>query len=263
MPDNRNPTWYVLGLTAILVVIGWVGLTFPDRRATVWLVVLVLLAAFAVLAGHGITGSWRGILIDARNKMSLSRLQFVAWTLVVLSAILTAALTNLATEWLTPLDFTVPSQLWVLMGISTASLVGSPAILSNKRDRKTKADSREALLGALKEGGYDAIDEEDPGLIVRNTTPGKARWADLLKGEELGNAAHVDLGKMQMFFFTFVLVVSYAAAISAMFSDVEGTITELPQIQDGMNVLLGISHTGYLSSKAISHTPEEPVVQPS
>ncbi len=236
MPDNRSPTTYVLGLAAILVAIAVVGLTFSDRRGTVWLVVLVLLAAFAVVSGHGITGHWRGILIDARNKMSLSRLQFVAWTLVVLSAILTAALTNLATGWQTPLDFTVPSQLWVLMGISTASLVGSPAILSNKRDR---------------------------GLVVRNEQATEARWGNLLMGEEFGNVDHVDLGKMQMFFFTFILVLSYGAAIGAMFADVEGAITELPQIQDGMNVLLGISHTGYLSNKVVSHTPEGPVVQPN
>ena len=42
---------------------------------------------------------------------------------------------------------------------------------------------------------------------MRNRSSKDARWGDLLKGDESGNASAVDLGKLQMFFFTFILVV--------------------------------------------------------
>ncbi|MEM9619763.1 MAG: RHS repeat-associated core domain-containing protein [Pseudomonadota bacterium] len=54
--------------------------------------------------------------------------------------------------------------------------------------------------------------------------------------------------------FTFVLLVSYGAAIGVEFN-ADTPITALPAVQDGMNVLLGISHSGYLATKAIRQTP--------
>jgi hypothetical protein len=241
---------YLFVLIAILFAMALLGLRSTEQtRVAAFFLILLLMAAFAVVTGRGMTGHWRGILIDARNKMSLSRLQMLAWTLVVLSTIFTAALTNLAYGWESPMNIEVPSQLWVVMGISTASLVASPAILSNKAQRKANPQA----VRAMKKAG----DESAPpvGLLTRNSKPQDAEWADLLMGEEVGNASHVDLGKMQLFFFTFILVVGYAAAIAAMFR-AQGPVTGLPDVQDGMNVLLGISHTGYLANKTVAHTRE-------
>lgn len=42
-----------------------------------WIGTLILLAGFANVAGHGILGLWTGLLIDERNKMSLSKLQMI------------------------------------------------------------------------------------------------------------------------------------------------------------------------------------------
>ncbi|MCP5055937.1 MAG: hypothetical protein GY937_04335 [bacterium] len=228
--------------------------TLQSNPVGVWLAILLLLAAFGVIAGHGVSKNWRGLLIDQRNRMSLSRLQFAGWTLLVLSGILTAALMNLAVGW-DPLEFTIPQQLFVLMGISTASLVASPAILTTKG--KATSEAKNLGMQALKDEGYDEVWDSD-NIVVANTSPLQARWADMLKGEELGNAAVLDLGKVQMFFFTFVLFLAYASALAGMFREAQDAITQLPPIQDGMNVLLGISHTGYLSNKTVSHTPAAP-----
>jgi len=242
---------FLFVLAVILLAIGWLGLnTGEERRDSAWLAILILLAAFAVVTGRAITGNWRGILIDARNKLSLSRLQMISWTLVVLSAILTAALANVSSGWEEPLDIEIPSELWVLIGISTASLVASPAILSTKAKREANADEVEAMEN--KSGATEEIN----GLLACNRRPEDARWADLLMGEEVGNYGHVDLGKMQMFLFTFILVLSYAAAIASMFREGD-VITGLPKVEEGMNVLLGISHTGYLANKTVGHTKEE------
>jgi len=84
------------------------------------------------VAGHGILGLWRGLLVDERNKMSLSRLQMILWTIIVLSGFLTVALLNIRSRQADALSITVPPQLWLLIGISTTSLIGAPLILNTK-----------------------------------------------------------------------------------------------------------------------------------
>ncbi len=243
---------------ALLAAIALAGLRAgPLARARAWYLILLLMTAFVLVVGHAITGYWTGILIDARNKMSLSRLQLVAWSLLILSALLTAVLTNIALGWESPLAVTIPSELWVLLGISTASMVASPAVLGSKRDRAADPKEVSRTLKTLERQGYPSAALDLQGLLLGYASPDFSRWADLLKGEEAGNAAHVDLGKLQMFFFTFVLVLGYGAALATMFGQ-DGPVTALPAVQDGMNVLLGISHTGYLADKAISHSAAAP-----
>ena len=98
------------------------------------------------------------------------------------------------------------------------------------------------------------------GKIIIWSWPWDARLADLFQGEEIGNAAHLDLGKIQMFYFTLVLVLTYAVMLGAMFSHITqhtsptGMISGLPSLPDGMVALLGISNGGYLGNKVIPHT---------
>jgi len=138
----REPRTYriFVGQIVLLALIAVVGLRVRPSgflsRSNAWLIILVMMATFAILAGRGITGYWRGILIDSRNKMSLGRLQLVAWTLLVLSALVTAAVTNGAFGAQSTLAIHVPEELWVLLGISTASAIAGPALLAPKREQK-------------------------------------------------------------------------------------------------------------------------------
>jgi hypothetical protein len=86
-----------------------------------------------------------------------------------------------------------------------------------------------------------------------NQSPEEAQWTDLFMGEEAGNAAWLDLGKVQMFFFTIILAFAYAVNLGELFQDA-GIINEFPTFDDGMVALLGISHAGYLTNKAIPHS---------
>jgi hypothetical protein len=97
-----------------------------------WALVMLFMIVFIALIGWLITGRFSGIFINERYKMTLSRFQLVVWTIIVLSAFLTIALERINVGSPTPLDIELPPQLWVLLGISTASLVGSPLILSAK-----------------------------------------------------------------------------------------------------------------------------------
>jgi hypothetical protein len=98
----------------------------------------------------------------------------------------------------------------------------------------------------------DTIDTQ--GKIVIWKWPQDARLADLFQGDEVGNAAHLDLGKVQMFFFTLVLVLTYTAALVLMFTDASTAITGLPPVDQGMVALLGISHAGFLANNAVPHS---------
>lgn len=99
---------YIIGSIVLILVIGMSGrLTLSWR----WLLVMATFVGLPALIGRDITGredvvrlrSGRvetqfvpgridGVLIDARNKFSLSRLQLLLWTVVVLSAWITLAL---------------------------------------------------------------------------------------------------------------------------------------------------------------------------
>ena len=243
----------VLLLAAIVATGIWIA---PRQRLLGWLLILALIAFTTVLAGWSITGLWRGFLIDNRNMVSLSRLQTLTWTVLVLSAFLTAVFINVAARVPDALAVAVPAQLWLLLGISGTSLLGSPLLLSTKRgkhepdpEQKTTTQTERAEQGL-------AATEQSDGLVVLNEKPSDARWSDVFRGEETGNAARLDLGKIQMFYFTVILVIAYAVALRNVFRGDAAAVAGLPPLPEGMVALLGISHTAYLGSKALPHSRE-------
>ena len=211
----------------ILIVVVIVGMfVFPTQFSTIggqllWLVSLILLSGSCAAIGYCITGVKLGLLIDGRRKISLSRLQTVLWTIVIISGLLAAAVLNLA-KGEEPLNISIPSDLWFLMGITTASLVISPIIKNEKDDD-----------------------------LAKNTTIQEADLRDLFKGEENGNEDRLDLGKVQMFYLTIIIVFAYAVQIAHLLSS--GKVDAFPPISSGMTALLGISNAGYLAYKAAPH----------
>ena len=241
----ERPLWrplhsYLLGL--ILVAISVVGISLPrsggelgflgQRTVVAWLVVAVLMAAFAAVAGHGVTGLWRGVLIDDRHCVSLSRLQMLLWTVLVLSGYMAAALANIGRGSPTPMSVNIPSELWIAMGISTASLVAAPAALSYK-------------------------ERKQGGKVVHLRSESDSKLSDLFHGEEEADADHVDLGKVQMFLFTVVLILAYGLTLGDMFEDRTSTFASLPPVDEAVVTLLAISHAGYLVKKAFVSAPAD------
>src|SRR5262245_19764653 len=89
----RWTAWHTVALVADLGAVVAAGvLPRGPYRAAGWVVSLALLVAFAAVIGQGVTGWWRGALMDSRNCLSLSRLQALVWTVLILSAVSTAAL---------------------------------------------------------------------------------------------------------------------------------------------------------------------------
>jgi hypothetical protein len=261
-----------IGLGASVILIAAFGLNPYDWGIVTWLLILGVSIGLVVIVGLGVAGRPLGILIDNRNMISLSRLQIVAWTLLILSAFVTAALSNVSRGLFglvdplpDPLGIEIPQVIWALMGISTTSLVGSPLIKNLKASREVPADDPEEkkTLQTLsrrhaKRKGPKSAGPSLKGHEVVNAEPSDASLANLFQGEEKGNGADVDLGKLQMFYFTVVVLLAYGVSLAAIFNAGLGRITEFPDLNPSMVALLGISHAGYLGYKAVPHSTSAP-----
>lgn len=256
---------FFVGVAAAGVAIYLVGVNRPlTAIVSTWGLIMALMAGVVGLASWLITGNALfGWLVNEQNSMSLSRLQMFLWTVVVLSAFVTAVLANLRFgHFQEATAIALPQELWLAMGISTTSLVGSNLILDNKKAKQPKEAPTKRLLG-LK------ADEQLPeatGTLVNKDAPS---LLDLVHGEEVGNQDRVDLTRLQNLFFTVVLVGAYAAGLGTMFLNLATVapagktiadnfpITQFPALGSSAVALLGISHAGYLANKVIDKQPSE------
>src|SRR5882757_2934724 len=127
-------------LTVAIALAGWY---LP--AGTNWLVVLALIAIFFLMTGKAITGRTFGILINERKLMSLSRFQLIVWTGLIVSGFFVMALERIHSGAVAqPLAIGIDWQIWALLGISTASFVGTPLLNTNKKSKEP--DRRTELL---------------------------------------------------------------------------------------------------------------------
>jgi hypothetical protein len=147
----------------------------------------------------------------------------------------------------------IPAAVWMLLGISLTSLAGSPLILSYKRESAPSPAEHQATIAALQQQRVDTAALTNEGLVVAKTSIHAAAFSDLFRGEEVGNADHVDLGRVQLFFFTVGVLVAYAIALGARFR-LLGPIHEFPDLDTSLATLLGASNAGYLLNKAVPHS---------
>jgi hypothetical protein len=157
---------------------------------------------------------------------------------------LTAVLQRVAAGETESLAVAIPQELWWLMGISTASLVGSRLITGQKMAAEPRTHE-----GLIKKSAPENVGHV-VGVVTTNETPQAASWANIFQQEEVLGKGSLDLSKIQMFFFTVVILVAYCANLWSTLSETPGVLVGLPPVADSMNVLLGISHAGYLTNKA-------------
>jgi hypothetical protein len=239
-----NQWWAgALAIVAVFVelVVVHFGLDVP--RQVAW---LADLATFTVLVGFiGVaTGKGPvGLLIDDRNKLSLSRLQITLWTLIVLSAIAAVVLIRLAAGE-SP-DVGIPEPLLWAIGISGTALAGTAVIQHVKMEPTRAPESPRAGVANTR------------GCIVVNGSPTEAKWTDMFMGEEDGNFDHLEIGKVQMFYFTVIAVIVYSLSILQLLGSDTSTssISSLPELSGGLIALLGLSNGLYLAKKAVPNTP--------
>lgn len=105
-----------------------------------------------------------------------------------------------------------------------------------------------------------AIAKQAQGILYKNPALSDASFFDMFEGAEVGDAAQVDLAKVQMFFFTLVVALAYISALASAIQSagIYDASFSLPALSDGMVALLGISNGGYLGNKAVDHTKTRP-----
>jgi len=228
------------------------GFVFPSGWN--FAAISVFLTLLMVQIGRAIVGPSFGVLISDLNVVSLSRFQMALWTVLILSAYLAHAITRIKDgDGLNSLNVGIDTHLWVLMGISTTSLVASPLILNTKKDQEPDVGVQAKTAAAA--GDTEAeVNNNRQGIVYANSNKADARLTDMFQGDELGNATLVDLAKVQMFYFTIIAAVAFFAAVFHNLF-VSGDLARLPTLSDGFIAVLGISHAGYLGSKGVNHTP--------
>jgi hypothetical protein len=229
-----------------------------------WILTLIFMGLIAVVIGSGKMGLSYGILIDHRNKMSLARFQMVLWTFIIISAFITVGLWSVFNHCDKVWDLAVPKELWAAMGISTTALVGSPLIKDVKEKSTKTGDDQKKLetakqiaikRGKTPEEGKPLEDLQEAagiysvGRILQNKDPKDASIADLFNGEDDDDAAYIDLGKLQMFYFTLLVALVYSMMMAGRLYS--GSTEIFPSLDQSMVALLGISNGGYLAKKAV------------
>jgi hypothetical protein len=241
-------------LTALMVPAAWY---LPYRWKFIALMVLMLV--FMITVGVRISGRPAGILINERNLISLSRFQLVLWTLIILSAYLVAAIGRIKGAVPNALNIGLDPYLWVLLGISTTSLIGTPLIQSTKKTQEPKPEEIAKAETALTAKGEPETKEEiaknAQGVLFANPDIKDAAFSDMFEGDEVGNTAYVDVAKVQMFFFTIVAALSYSLQLFKWTSTNDANVlANFPVVSAGLVAILGISHAGFLVNKTTTHT---------
>lgn len=254
MTIPRHWAWAALPLVLIAVGLAIAAQSGVAWRGYAFLGTLALLAGELAIIGWLVNNRPAGAFVDNRNRLSLSKLQAGAWTVVVLAGLSTAAVFNIlgagsSDGSVTDLDIAIPGELLLAMGISATSLVATPALLSVKaaQDPSQVATAQAALKANPPTGAPN-------GKVATNAAAADASWADLVTGDEVGNASSPDLGKIQQLLISVLLLGCYSAYVFLQMSRSAGPITALPTLDKSFVWLLGISHASYLAYKAAPHT---------
>jgi hypothetical protein len=255
---DKSPVLIGIVMLALTVVIALAAWYVPDGKN--WLLVLGLMIAFFLLTGKVLTGRGYGVLINDRNLMSLSRLQLILWTILIVSGFFVIAMVRIKSGDVDqPLSIGIDWQIWTLLGISATSFVGTPLLYGGKMTEEPKDPAKVERKTASEIAGEtpEMVAENRRGILYANSKIDDARFTDMFQGDELTNAHLVDVGKLQMFFFTVTVVIAYGAQLYQLiaYGDLKQSGIHLPELQNGLLALMGISHASYLGSKSIDRTP--------
>jgi len=219
-----------------------------------WIATILILIAGIAVIGATVNGRPAGVLIDNRNRVSLSKFQATLWTVLIISALVAGVGMNFNDHQLSPLEIQIPDELLVAMGISAASLVGTPMLLSLKTDGVSPAPAVARTADKL---NLDVTEVKQQGRVFARTDAADASWADMFRGDETSNAGDADLSKVQQFFISLLLVAVYGAAVWKLFGE-PGPVSSLPPLSEKFVWLMGISHASYLAYKAAPHGASQP-----
>jgi hypothetical protein len=235
------------------------------------LAVLAIAAVVGLFAGKGLFG----VLVDGRGKYSLSRLQILLWTAMIVGGYCGVALSKWG-------FIDIPAEVLGLLGITLGSTVASAAIKANQmvngqtesdeqRSREIAASAQNEMLRLLgvdkpellsldeKNALLEHLSEEECAELNRQIQARRQpSWMDLFTQEQRSTEHLIDVGKLQMFAWTVAALVIYGGMLVAKLSlsfDEVCQLTELPNVTGTILTLMGISQAAYLGMKLPNQSP--------
>jgi hypothetical protein len=228
---------------------------------TSWSLVRPLIGTMASMVilmlavGIGWKGVWFGVLVDERNRISMSRVQQAAWTIILLSGLMVIAWFNATLEGvarqngkaLSTFDLfpMMAPQLWAALGLN---LVITPMLSGTILNNKAALKQGQPEL-ALRQFVY-------PAALDRNTSPMEWSWLDLVTGETNETQNQIDIGRLQHLIISGGLLTSYVMSLVGELNNVQNHVhdhaifTSMPDVGNSFAGLLVLSHAGYLMFKA-------------
>jgi hypothetical protein len=142
-----------------------------------------------------------------------------------------------------------------LMGISIASFVAAPMVLSPKTTAPVVASDMQRTCEQLPAMQNLQAPLKAAGQVLIKGKPIDARLADLIRGEDIGNATVVDLPRLQMLLITLIVVIAYGSAVGGELALGDWYLKKLPDLHQTLLLLVLASHGGYLTGKLLPSSP--------
>jgi hypothetical protein len=273
----RGKAWGSLTLLLLILLAAcavWIGKS-TDHSQLRWqyIAVTAILVALCIVAGVLVNGRLEGVLISDRNRMSLARVQWVAWMIVLLGAYFVEAVWNVAHSFSFP---EMQTESFGLFGIISGSSIVSSLIVDAKmrppvvpsgqpqavqpqavqpQAVQPQAVQPQAVQPQAVQPMADGDHPGHKGSMDINYKVAEAGWADLYLGEEVANRYVVDVSRLQKLIVTVLLVLAYLIYLWKGFSPSGSGQLEMSAVDRTFLSLLGISHGAYLASKATPKTP--------
>ena len=254
----------------------WFAEQLVEHPGWAWAGALTLVAIAGVTLGFEKRGYWDGLLIDATNRKSLSRLQAIVWGTIIISGIATGIAVNVARGCEAPdagvtppagscttsaWDLHYPEQFLVLAGLSALVLVLAAVINGANAQRTLNAKANVSaqyagLLARWPDGELaDVVRDAMPptrfyGVIAGKDDVPQSSWSDIAKGDVGSHAAYLDLARVQLLIMTLLVAGAYAVFFLRELTAPAGAVA-FPEFDAGLNTLLGISAAAYLGVKSV------------
>ncbi len=234
-----------------------------------WMWMMIWFFLFIIKLGQYSLCRPMGIFINERNLMSLSRLQIVAWTILIISALLVMVFVRLLNGIVDPFDIAIDWQIWAVLGLSASAAVGAPLINSSKgmkqplpapqskggKSAQKVSPSVEKAATAFNQSVQE-VEQSRTGVLYGNPDPKDARFTDIFEGDELTNAMYIDIAKVQMFWFSIIAIAGYAILLlNFLLKSTPDELISFPVFSEGFVAILTVSHATYLGGKGFTQTP--------
>jgi PKD domain-containing protein len=190
MTQHKSGAWQFISLgflvgsililvVSILDIIGRNSLdALRNRPLTVnWIGMMIASLLFLVWLGYLINDKWFGVLIDSRNKYSLSRLQLILWLVLIVTAILITFVQNYKIPAPNLTIYITGAVQRTLKDVPAGCTLGDLTLSDGKCNPKdlpvVQADLSQVNLGqALQNGDHLYIPSEGTGTAITQSQTG-------------------------------------------------------------------------------------------